>query len=164
MISAQDHPIHKDITMTTPSMARKLNAQMNLEFSASQLYVTLSNWCMERNLTRIALCLRHQAQTGITHTMRVFDYIKQTGRYPIIKSVNISTTAIHSIDELLQKAVENQLMRYQELACLAEAARVETDNTALNLLSAIYDEQKSLHEELITQMNEYSRLPVTLTR
>lgn len=149
--------------MTTHSMARKLNAQMNLEFSASHLYVTLSNWCMERNLPRIAVYMRHQAQNCITHTMRVFDHMKKTGSHPIIKSVNIPPITIRSIDELLEQAMDNQLLRSHELECLAMTAREETDNSTLSLLSDIYAEQQTTHEELIKQMDEYSTATVSIT-
>lgn len=149
--------------MTTLSMARKLNAQMNLEFRASHLYVSLSNWCLERNLPRIALYLRRQAQNCITHTMRVFDHMKQTGNYPIIKCVNIPQSTIHSIDELLTQALDNQLLRSYELECLAEEARIETDNATLNLLSDIYTEQRNTHDELMKKMTEYSSAPVSET-
>ena len=149
--------------MTTLSMAQKLNAQMNLEFSASHLYVSLSNWCMERNLLRPALYLRRQAQNCITHTMRVFEYMKQTGNYPIIKSVNIPTNSIHSIDELLKQALDNQLLRNYELECLAEEARVETDNPTLILLADIHAGQKNIPAEIIEQMAEYLSAPVSET-
>jgi ferritin-like protein 2 len=149
--------------MTTLSMAQKLNAQMNLEFSASHLYVSLSNWCMERNLFRPALYLRRQAQNCITHTMRVFEYMKQTGNYPIIKSVSISQKNIHSLDELLKQVLANQLLRRSELEYLAEEARVETDNPTLILLADIHAEQNDIPDEIIEQMAEYLSVPVSET-
>lgn len=149
--------------MTTHAMARKLNAQMNLEFSASHLYVTLSNWCLERNLPRIAVYMRRQAQNCITHTMRVFDHMKKTGSHPIIKSVNIPPITIHSVDELLEQALDNQLLRHYELECLAQEAREETDNSTLSLLSDIYAEQQTTHKELMMQMDEYTTHAVSTT-
>ncbi len=37
--------------MATQTMMQKLNAQMNLEFYASNLHLHLSAWCAENSLT-----------------------------------------------------------------------------------------------------------------
>jgi ferritin-like protein 2 len=127
--------------MTTSVMTQKLDAQMNLEFRASHLFITLSNWCMESNHPRFALCLRQQAQLCITHTMRVFEHIKKSGSHPIIKAVNISQGRIKSLDELLSLIYDNQSLRCYELECLTVEARENIDTSTLQLLENIHAEQ-----------------------
>ena len=43
--------VYKDMSMATQTMMQKLNAQMNLEFYASNLHLYLSAWCSEKSLT-----------------------------------------------------------------------------------------------------------------
>ena len=128
--------------MTTLALARKLNAHMNLEFSASHLFLSLSNWCMERNHPQFAYSLRRQAQSCITHTMRVFDHLKKMNRHPIIKPVKISHVNITSFDALIKNAYDNQLLRAYELECLTEEARINIDTSTILLLEDIYLEQQ----------------------
>jgi ferritin-like protein 2 len=70
-------PVNKDIFMAVPGMAQKLNTQMNLEFHASNVYLNLSEWCARHRFDGAATFLRTRAQSSITLTMRVFDYLKK---------------------------------------------------------------------------------------
>lgn len=63
--------------MAVPGMAQKLNTQMNLEFHASNVYLNLSEWCARHHFDGAATFLRTRAQSSITLTMRVFDYLKK---------------------------------------------------------------------------------------
>nr|VXZ82969.1 Ferritin-1 [Klebsiella pneumoniae] len=49
---------------------------MNLEFHASNVYLNLSEWCARHRFDGAATFLRTRAQSSITLTMRVFDYLK----------------------------------------------------------------------------------------
>lgn len=53
--------------MATQAMIQKLNAQMNLEFYASNLHLYLSEWCSENSLTGTATFFRtqHKAMSHI---------------------------------------------------------------------------------------------------
>ena len=72
--------------MAVLGMVQKLNAQMNLEFYASNHYLRLSEWCSEHRLNGTATFLRAQAQSSVTQMMRVFDYMKKSGAYPVVKA------------------------------------------------------------------------------
>ncbi|STQ11031.1 ferritin-like protein 2 [Enterobacter cloacae] len=72
--------------MTTQTMMQKLNAQMNLEFYASNLHLHLSEWCSENRLNGTAIFFRTQAQSNVTHMMRVFNFLKGAGANPIVKA------------------------------------------------------------------------------
>lgn len=149
--------------MTTSAMAQKLNAQMNLEFRASHLYISLSNWCMERNQPGMGVFLRIQAQKCVTHMMRVFEYIKASGRHPVIKAENMPNDSVACLDEALRQILENQALRVYELECLAEEAKMNTDMSTLNLLKNIHAEQKDNSEELKKHLDMYSSKPISLT-
>ncbi len=73
--------------MATQTMMQKLNAQMNLEFYASNLHLHLSAWCAENSLTGSATFFRSQAQSNVTHMMRVFNFLKAAGANPVVKAL-----------------------------------------------------------------------------
>ncbi len=149
--------------MTTSAMAQKLNAQMNLEFRASHIYISLSNWCMERNQPRMGVFLRIQAQKCVTHMMCVFDYIKASGRHPVIRAVNMPDHSVACLDDALSQILENQALRAYELECLAEEAKMNTDTLTLNLLENIHAEQQGNSEEFKKHLDIYSRESISLT-
>ena len=72
--------------MTNQTMMQKLNAQMNLEFYASNLHLHLSAWCSRKSLNGTATFFRTQAQSNVTHMMRVFNFLKGAGANPIVKA------------------------------------------------------------------------------
>lgn len=76
--------------MAVPGMAQKLNTQMNLEFHASNVYLNLSEWCARHRFDGAATFLRTRAQSSITLTMRVFDYLKK----PAVGRSSIPTTPV----------------------------------------------------------------------
>lgn len=76
--------------MAVPGMAQKLNTQMNLEFHASNVYLNLSEWCVRHRFDGAATFLRTRAQSSITLTMRVFDYLKK----PAAGRSSIPTTPV----------------------------------------------------------------------
>ncbi|WP_354691004.1 ferritin-like domain-containing protein [Phytobacter sp. RSE-02] len=129
-------------------ITQKLNAQMNLEFHASHLYISLSNWCMGRNQAGMAVFLRIQAQKCVNQMMRVFDYIKASGTWPVINAVNMADNTIISVEEALIQLLENQALRICALECLAEEATLNTDNTTLDLVQHIRTEIQNNNEEL----------------
>lgn len=83
--------VYKDMSMATQTMMQKLNAQMNLEFYASNLHLYLSAWCSEKSLTGSATFFRSQAQSNVTHMMRVFNFLKAAGANPVVKATEGST-------------------------------------------------------------------------
>lgn len=52
--------------MVVPGMVQKLNNQLNLEFHTSNLYLQLSEWCIQQRLNGTATFLRNRAQSSIT--------------------------------------------------------------------------------------------------
>ena len=73
--------------MTTQTMMQKLNAQMNLEFYASNLHLHLSAWCSRKSLNGTATFFRTQAQSNVTQIMGVFNFLKAVGANPTVKEL-----------------------------------------------------------------------------
>ena len=92
--------------MATQTMMQKLNAQMNLEFYASNLHLHLSAWCAENSLTGSATFFRSQAQSNVTHMMRVFNFLKAAGANPVVKALDGINESYSCLEELFQKTLE----------------------------------------------------------
>ena len=56
-----------------------LNKQIQSEFYASYLYLSMSAYCESRNLLGFARYMRQQSQEEHSHAMRLFDYVQHRG-------------------------------------------------------------------------------------
>lgn len=136
--------------MATLGMAQKLNSQVNLEFQASNLCLSLSEWCSQHNLPGSATFLRAQAQEKVNLMMRVFDFMKLAGAYPIVKAQENRHDEYHSLEELFQKALEEYNVRCETLTQLSEEAKAVKDEKTLNFLREL--EKAEQQDGLLLQL------------
>ncbi|KNC94837.1 non-heme ferritin-like protein [Trabulsiella odontotermitis] len=128
--------------MTVNGMAQKLNAQMNLEFYASNLCLRFSDWCSEHRLNGTATFLRNQAQANVTKMMRMFDFMKTSGAWPVIKGVDTSGATCSTLEDLFVKSFEEHQQRSNTLSALAAEAQAIQDGTILSFLHLLEKEQQ----------------------
>jgi len=133
---------NKDIYMAAPGMVKKLNAQMNLEFHASNHYLRLSEWCSEHRLNGTATFLRSRAQSSVTQMMRVFDFIKKAGAYPVVKAFEIRQAKCATLEDLFLTTIEDHDQRSSTLSELTEQAKVLQDDNTLSFLNTLEEEQQ----------------------
>ncbi|MEH0884707.1 non-heme ferritin-like protein [Enterobacter sp. UNJFSC 003] len=128
--------------MATQAMMQKLNAQLNLEFYASNLHLHLSSWCSEKSLNGTATIFRAQAQSNVTHMMRVFNFMKAAGANPTVKALETINDDYASLEELFQKTLEEYEQRCATLNKLADEAKAQHDSTTLKFLRDMDKEQQ----------------------
>ena len=128
--------------MVVPGMAQKLNNQMNLEFRASNLYLHLSEWCEQQRLNGTAIFLRSRAQSHVTQMMRVFDFMKTGGNWPIVKNEGSYSHSCHSLEELFTATLADYEQRSSMLSGLTEEAKAQRDDTTCRFLALLAKEQQ----------------------
>jgi len=122
-------------------MVQKLNVQMNMEFCASNLYLRLSEWCSEQKLTGTATFLRSQAQSSVTQMMRVFDYMRKAGAYPVVKEATPLSDRFSTLEELFIKTLKEHHQRRSTLSALALEAKAMQDDNTLRFLTSLEKEE-----------------------
>ena len=127
--------------MVVSGIVQKLNNQMNLEFQTSNLYLHLSEWCTQHRLNGTATFLRNRAQASITQMMRVFDFMKKSGAWPVVKAEGTYGTECSSLEDLFSKTVEVYQQRSTILSSLAEEAKAQSDESTLRFLTLLAEEQ-----------------------
>ena len=115
--------------MAVPGMAQKLNTQMNLEFHASNVYLNLSEWCARHRFDGAATFLRTRAQSSITLTMRVFDYLKKAGSWPIVNPDHACNPECTSLEDLFTQTLSDYQQRSRLLSGLAQEANAQSDDS-----------------------------------
>ncbi|HHT4371894.1 TPA: non-heme ferritin-like protein [Raoultella ornithinolytica] len=128
--------------MVVSGMAQKLNNQMNLEFHASNLYLHLSEWCEQHRLNGTAIFLRSRAQSHVTQMMRVFDFMKTGGNWPIVKNEGSYSYNCHSLEDLFTTTLADYEQRSSMLSGLTEEAKAQRDDTTWRFLTLLEKEQQ----------------------
>lgn len=135
-------PVNKDIFMAVPGMAQKLNTQMNLEFHASNVYLNLSEWYARHRFDGAATFLRTRAQSSITLTMRVFDYLKKAGSWPIVNPDHACNPECTSLEDLFTQTLSDYQQRSRLLSGLAQEAKAQSDDSTWRFLTLLAEEQQ----------------------
>ena len=65
--------------MLSERLEKAYNEQINAEFYASYLYLSMSAYFDSQSLTGISSWLRQQAREELAHAMKFFDFIDQRG-------------------------------------------------------------------------------------
>lgn len=128
--------------MVVSGIAQKLNNQMNLEFQTSNLYLHLSEWCTQQRLNGTATFLRNRAQSSITQMMRVFDFMKKSGTWPVVKAEGTYSAECTSLEDLFSQTVEDYQQRSTILSRLAEEAKAQSDEPTLRFLTLLAEDQE----------------------
>ncbi|AIR66957.1 non-heme ferritin-like protein [Cedecea neteri] len=140
--------------MPTASMIQKLNAQINREFYASHLCLHLSAWCAKHSLTGSANFLRSQAQNNVTHMMRVFNFMKQSGGMPSVGTMSPPDCHCLTLEELFQQTLDDYHLRHKTLIELKEEAKAVNAGRVVSFLMALGLEQDREGERLKTILEE----------
>ena len=105
-------------------------------------YLRLSEWCSEHRLNGTATFLRSRAQSSVTQMMRVFDFIKKAGAYPVVKAFEIRQAKCATLEDLFLTTIEDHDQRSSTLSELTEQAKVLQDDNTLSFLNTLEEEQQ----------------------
>ena len=87
--------------MLKTKMIKLLNAQINLEFYSSNLYLQMSAWCEEKGFEGAAEFMRKHALEEMDHMNRLFTYVSETGAMPILGAIDAPPHEFDSLADVL---------------------------------------------------------------
>ena len=90
--------------MMSKTMQDALNEQMNHEFYASYLYLSMSAYCDATNLPGLSSWMRNQAQEETGHALKIFDHILDRGGRVELRQVDRPPGQFASAREVFEEA------------------------------------------------------------
>lgn len=130
--------------MLSQSMIDQLNAQINLEFFSSNLYLQMSAWCEDKGFEGAAEFLRVHAQEEMNHMKRLFTYVSETGALPILGAIEAPKYDFSGLGDVFRETYQHEQMITLKINKLAHAAFTSQDYSTFNFLQWYVAEQ---HEE-----------------
>ncbi len=125
-------------------MVAQLNAQINLEFYSSNLYLQMSAWCEDKGFEGAAAFMHKHAIEEMQHMNRLFTYVSETGSMPILGSIDAPPHEFESLVEVFEETYKHECLITEKINDLAHFAFSNQDYSTFNFLQWFVSEQ---HEE-----------------
>ncbi|WP_068547397.1 non-heme ferritin [Thalassotalea crassostreae] len=130
--------------MLKKEMVAQLNAQINLEFYSSNLYLQMSAWCEDKGFEGAAAFMHKHAIEEMQHMNRLFTYVSETGSMPILGSIDAPPHEFESLVEVFEETYKHECLITEKINDLAHFAFSNQDYSTFNFLQWFVSEQ---HEE-----------------
>lgn len=127
--------------MLSDKMVELLNAQINLEFASSNIYLQMSAWAESEGLTGCARFLKLQAAEEMEHMQKFFDYVLEKDAMSVLGAIPAPPREFESISDLFQRVYKHECHVTESINKIVNAAHDERDWATFNFLQWFVTEQ-----------------------
>ena len=141
--------------MISKKMEENLNTQLNNEFSAAYIYLSMSAYTSANGFNGCARWFNSQYQEETAHAMRLFKYLEDQSAQITLKEIKTPSFTYNSIIDVFEKALSHERKMTVWLNDLSDQAMKEKDHATYNLLQWYVTEQveeEASFGEIIDQM------------
>lgn len=118
--------------MLSKKIINDLNAQLNLEFFSSNLYLQMSAWCEKKGFPGAAQFLLVHADEEMQHMRRLFTYLTETGALAVIGKIEAPQSDFASLKEIFELTYEHEKLVTSKINELVETTFQERKTTPLS--------------------------------
>lgn len=136
-------------TSLTEEMEQILNNQIKIESTSSAKYLAMASWCAEKGFGNSANFFLVQAEEERAHMLKVFNYIIERGGKAFSPEVVHINHSYHSLRELCETALEQEIQVSNAINRVVEAARLSNDYATDAFMQWFVNEQ--VEEEAIAR-------------
>lgn len=113
--------------MLSQKMQDAVNDQINAEMFSSYLYLSMSAYFEESNLSGAAAWMKMQAQEEMIHAMKFYSYILEQGGRVVLKAIDAPQTEWNSPLAAFEASLEHEKMVTGRINKLMALAKEEND-------------------------------------
>lgn len=133
-----------------------LNKQINEEFRAAYLYLSMSAYFTSENLNGFAKWMRIQAKEEVGHAMKIYDFVHERSGRVTLLPVEAKESSWKSPRAAFEDALAHERRVTKMIDDLVELARKAKDNATESFLRWFVDEQveeERSAEDVIHKLN-----------
>lgn len=123
------------------SIAKALNEQIKIEYTASYHYLAMSAYFQTQALPGFAAFFRAQSAEETVHGDKIFDYVFSRDGEVKLGDIPALTKAFQSPEEVIRTALEMEKSVTESIHKIHALASKESDPGTLNLMNWYVDEQ-----------------------
>jgi len=127
--------------MSSKTMEKALNEQINKEMFSSYLYLAMSAYLSTQYLEGFAKFFKVQSQEEMGHAMKLFGYINERGGQVVLDKIDKPQTNYKDIEEIFAQTLEHEKFITKSIHELVELAIQEKDHASKNFLDWYVNEQ-----------------------
>ena len=127
--------------MLTKKMESALNTQINEEFWAAYLYLSMSAYFTAEGLPGFANWMHVQAQEEVTHAMKIYNYVLERDGRVTLEPVKAVATSWDSPLAVFEASLAHEQKVTAMIDKLVEVATEEKDHATRSMLQWFVDEQ-----------------------
>lgn len=143
--------------MISSKMASALNAQIELEGYASNLYLAMSAWCDSQGLNGCKEFMRRQSDEEREHMLRIVDYLHTVDGTVEIPKTDKPPVEWDSVSSMFEMVFAHEQKVTKAIFNLVELAQNEKDFSADNFLQWYIEEQRE-EEDLMRNILDKIKL------
>lgn len=123
------------------AMRAALNRQINAELASAYLYLSMSAFCDQQNLSGAAHWLRLQWQEELGHATKLIDYVTERGGEVTLEGIEAPPARFGSLTAIFEQVLAHEQQVTATIYRLYDLAVSEKDYAAQALLQWYVDEQ-----------------------
>ena len=128
--------------MISLKMEKALNNQIELEASASFLYLSMASWCDLEGMEGSAKFMYRQSEEEREHMLRIFNYISEVDGHALTPAVNQPPHKFDSIQDMFNMVYAHEQKVTKSIHELVAISLEEKDHTTYNFLQWYIEEQR----------------------
>jgi len=113
--------------MPSKRIQKAINEQIQNEFYASYLYLSMSAYCEVQNFPGFAHWMRAQSEEEMQHAMKLFDYLNNRGGRVILQAIERPPFEFKSPLDMFKQALEHEQKVTKVIHSLYKIAKNEDD-------------------------------------
>ena len=128
--------------MISQKMIDALNAQIQMEASASYLYLSMASWCDQKGMEGSAEFMYRQSEEERQHMLRIFNYINEADGHALAPGVQQPPSDFESVASMFKSVYKHEQKVTQAINDLLKLSYEENDHATLNFLQWYVEEQR----------------------
>lgn len=127
--------------MISEALRDEINEQIKYELYSAYMYLAMSAWCADRNLSGFAQWMRMQSQEEVAHAMRFYGYLLERGARVELQAIDQPPKDYGTPLAVMEKSLEHEKFVSSRIHGLYELAQKQGDYPAQVMLQWFITEQ-----------------------
>lgn len=128
--------------MISTRMEQALNDQIQLEGTASFLYLSMASWCDRQGLSGCAGFMHRQSSEERAHMLRIFHYISDVDGKALSPGIPQPPAEFDSVQAMFEQVYAHEQKVTASIHKLLDISNEENDYTTQNFLQWYINEQR----------------------
>jgi ferritin len=144
--------------MITQRLQEEFNEQIKYELYSAYMYMAMSAYCSDRNLSGFAHWMRMQAEEEVDHAMRFYNFLLERGGRVELQAIDRPPVEYGSPLQVMEKSLEHERFVTSRINQLYDVAVEEADHPAAVMLQWFITEQveeEATIDEIVQRMKMF---------